>query len=437
MAPDPQTPLRNRKSVTILLSEGSSLSARQTISALGPLGYTIDFCDSNPFCLCRFSRFVRRSFRSPSPGVDPEGYLAFVIDLLGRRHYDVLLPVHEQAFLFARVRNRLRRKTGIVLTDFDNFALLQSKALFSRLLTRLGLPQPATNLVCTKPELESVDAFPCYVKTPYGTAGQGVWRVENAAELRSVAEALDGKGLFDPGSEVVVQEVASGILSQAQAVFEDGRLAAVHCTSQLAEGMGGSQSARLSVDHPEVREHLGVLGRHLRWHGAMAVDYFYDPVRRMPLHIEANPRLVEPMNSVLSGVNLADVLVRLSLGESFHSAPMLTGRTGVRSHSLMATLLGSAGNGGSRMQLLQIVARAVLQRADFRESTEDLTPVLMDPWSLAPFGFVFLQLLKDPSVARDLARKTVSDYSLSPEAIRKIAGLTDDESPRRSDSGSS
>jgi hypothetical protein len=37
-------------------------------------------------------------------GTDPLGYLAFVLHHLSRDHYDLLLPVHEQAFLFAKVR---------------------------------------------------------------------------------------------------------------------------------------------------------------------------------------------------------------------------------------------------------------------------------------------------------------------------------------------
>jgi hypothetical protein len=50
----------------VLFSEGSSLCARQALSALGPLGYRIDVCDPNPLCLSRFSRFVRRFHRSPA-----------------------------------------------------------------------------------------------------------------------------------------------------------------------------------------------------------------------------------------------------------------------------------------------------------------------------------------------------------------------------------
>ena len=38
------------RSTRILLSEGSSLSAREAITALGLAGCTVDLCDPNPFC---------------------------------------------------------------------------------------------------------------------------------------------------------------------------------------------------------------------------------------------------------------------------------------------------------------------------------------------------------------------------------------------------
>ncbi len=104
-------------------------------------------------------------------------------------------------------------------------------------------------------------------------------------------------------------------------MFEKGRLVAVHCTSQQAEGPGGSQSARLSVDHPHVREHLQMVGHELKWHGALALDYFFDPGTGEPAYIEANPRLVEPMNALAAGLNLPDVLVRLSMGETLAAGP--------------------------------------------------------------------------------------------------------------------
>src|SRR5947207_5695296 len=116
--------------IRVLFPEGSSFSAREAVSALGPLGYQLDVCDPNPFFICRFSRFVKTFHRSPAMGKNPLAYLRFLIDLLEREPYDVLLPVHEHAFLFARVRNMLCQHVGLAVADFGSFERVQSKACF-------------------------------------------------------------------------------------------------------------------------------------------------------------------------------------------------------------------------------------------------------------------------------------------------------------------
>ena len=63
----------------ILLSEGSSLSSREAITALGLGGHRVELVSSNPLCLGRFSRFVRRVHQAPASGADPDGYLAAVL----------------------------------------------------------------------------------------------------------------------------------------------------------------------------------------------------------------------------------------------------------------------------------------------------------------------------------------------------------------------
>ena len=85
----------------ILLSEGSSLSAREAVTALGLAGHRVDLVSSDPMCLARFSRFVSHVHPVPACGGDPDGYLAAVLDVVARRSIDVLMPVHEQAYLFA------------------------------------------------------------------------------------------------------------------------------------------------------------------------------------------------------------------------------------------------------------------------------------------------------------------------------------------------
>jgi predicted ATP-grasp superfamily ATP-dependent carboligase len=419
----PPATKRRPRTISILFSEGSSLSARQALSALGPLGYQIDVCDPNPFCISRFSRFVRRFYRSPPLGTDPAAYLHFIVGRLRKGRYDVLLPVHEQAFLFARIQRRLTRLVGLALTAFDQFAQLQSKATFTKVLAQLDLPQPKTCLVRNRAEVKAQCAFPYYVKLPYSTAGRGVWRVGNTAERSGVITDLEAQGYLGGQTEIVIQAAASGVQCQAQAVFEHGSLIALHCTSQRSIGMGGSQSARLSIDHPVVLTHMVQLGRHLSWHGALAVDYFFESATQQPLYFEANPRLVEPMNAVLSGVNLADILVRLSLGESLKDAGIRVGKPGIRSHSLLATLLGLASASASRTRIASEVMQAVAGRGVYLRSSEDLTPILSDPLSLFPLSVVVVGLLFNPSIANHLSAHTVANYSLTPKAVQAICSL--------------
>jgi hypothetical protein len=128
------------RSTRILLSEGSSLSGREAVTALGLAGYRVDVCDPDPLCIGRFSRFVRRFHRCPPMSSDPLGYLEFVVELIARESFAVLLPTQEQAYLFASARDRLPLTIGVALSSFENFERVQSKSEFSRVLIELGLP---------------------------------------------------------------------------------------------------------------------------------------------------------------------------------------------------------------------------------------------------------------------------------------------------------
>src|ERR1700741_5440369 len=114
---DPANPLR------ILIPGGSSTSVREAVTILGLGGHHVEICDPSPWCLARFSRFVRKFHRCPPLRDDPAGYLAFVEALLASTRFDVLLPTHEQGFLFARVVNRLQRRAGLALPAFESYRI--------------------------------------------------------------------------------------------------------------------------------------------------------------------------------------------------------------------------------------------------------------------------------------------------------------------------
>ncbi|MGD0762669.1 MAG: hypothetical protein ABR929_05665 [Roseiarcus sp.] len=409
--------------ITILLSEGSSTNARETISALGPLGYVLDVCDPNPVCLGRFSRYVRKVHRSPVSGNDPMGYLRFVQERLRAQRYDVLLPVNEQAYLFSWARRHLSALTGLAVADFAAFIRVQTKANFHDLLDELGLPQPVALRARTWPQIEASlasIALPCYLKTSYGTASAGVWRIENADDLNEAKVGLRRQGLPDSQTDVLIQEAAAGAFEQGHAVFDRGRLLALHCTRRIREGARGGAAVKVGVDRPLVREHFERLGKALEWHAGLSIDYFWNEETGRPSYIDANPRITEPMNAVVNGLNVADMQVRLSLGE--RTPPRASTQMGRRSHNAIVALLGVAIRDRSRAAVIREAARVALRRGPYAMSREGMTPICRDPPSALPVAAVLIALLLNPRLAARLASMTIGDYSLG-SVINSLPGL--------------
>ena len=400
----------------ILLSEGASTSAREAITALGLRGHHVEVCDPDPHCLGRFSRFVHKFHRCPPLGTDPQGYLAFILDRISGGQFDVLLPIHEQGLLFAKTRARIARHVAVALPCFESYVRAHNKLGFSQILSELDLPQPATRVVAGARELIAAKRLPMVLKTPVGTASRGTWIVKDDAQLQKAVaeiEAIDGFR-----ESLVVQDVVEGDHQQCQAVFADGRLVASHAYRQIARGAGGGTSIKESVNHPIVRRHLARIGEYLRWHGALSLDYIVDQASGTPYYFDCNPRLVEPMNAVFAGLDLVDVLLQVSRGETAIS--VADSNSGVRTHLALQALLGCAARDASRLSVLRECWKLLAQREPYAGSREELTPVTVDWMSSVPPTVTALWLLATPSAAHTLPKKGWGAQLLTPQTIRTI-----------------
>ena len=405
-----------QKPLRVLVSEGNSTSAREAVTILGLSGHLVEVCDPSPWCLARFSRFVGKFHRCPGLRDDPDGFLRFIEELLATRHFDVLLPIHEQGFLFARVQDLLEGRVGLALPSFVSYRAAHSKAGFSRLLDQLGLPQPATAIVRSASELRDAINFPAIVKTSIGTASRGIWFVRNEAELQGALRELSANGAF--ADEVLVQEWIAGTTEKAQAVFCRGKLVGFHVYRQIAAGAGGGEAIKQSVARPQVRAHLATIGEKLAWHGALCIDYILRHESDTPLLIDCNPRLVEPMNAYLAGIDLVGLLLLISQGEASEELPQ--GRAGVRTHLAIQALLGCASRGGTRRDILRECRRLLTGAGPYADSAEELTPVRLDWLSAVPLTMTAILLLLAPKLAIRLARGGWGAHLLDLGSIGRI-----------------
>ena len=405
-----------QKPLRVLVSEGNSTSAREAVTILGWSGHLVEVCDPSPFCLARFSRFVRKFHRCPGLRDDPAGFLAFVEGLLAAQPFDVLLPIHEQGFLLARAQHRLPDRVGLALPEFESYRAVHNKAGFSRLLDALGLPQPPTRIVRSADELRGAIRFPCVVKTSIGTASRGVRFVRDDADLERALHELGAGGAF--AGEVLVQDFVAGAIEKAQGVFCRGRLLGFHAYRQIAAGAGGGEAIKQSVGRPQLRELLATIGAKLAWHGALSVDTILPDSGATPLLIDCNPRLVEPMSAYLAGLDLVGLLLRISLGET--PEPAGESRAGVRTHLAMQALLGCAARGATRRQLVRECWRLSIRSGPYAGSAEELTPWRLDWTSAVPLAMIAIILLAAPASAPRLARGGWGGHLLDLDSIRRI-----------------
>jgi hypothetical protein len=367
------------------------------------------------------------------------------LERLHSRKYDVLFPVHDEVFVLARFQDRFR---GIVSLPVSAFAVLdrvQSKAGFLEVLDELRLPHPATVLVRTRSELERAADCPCYIKLVYGTAGRGVWFAPTTTARLRLAESLEQMGLLDGRNTVLVQQPARGVLEVAQSVFRHGELVAAHSYQARGHpGVGGSAWARVGVQRPQVVEHLRVFGAHLQWHGALMLDYLFDPATGEPSYIEANPRIGETVNATLNGVNLCRILAevahegrfatcltttvqsetgRLQTCPTISDSRSVSPSCGVRSHSLVMGLMALAQQGAGRRSLVVELLRRCTSAGVYRGSFEELTRPGTDWPSILPGVILVLSLLCRPRLAERIVTRTVTDYGLSAAAVDRIRKL--------------
>src|SRR5712672_160745 len=410
-----------QKPLRVLVSEGNSTSAREAVTILALSGHLVEVCDPSRWCLARFSRFVQKFHRCSGLRDDPSGFLRFVEDLLTAQHFDVLLPIHEQGFLFARVQERLGPRAGLALPGFDSYRAAHSKAGFSRLLDQLGLPQPATAIVHSVSELRDAMKFPAIIKTSIGTASRGIWFVRSEADLEGALRELSAQHLGANGAftdEVLVQEWVAGTTEKAQAVFCRGKLVGFHAYRQIAAGAGGGEAIKQSVGRPRVRAYLATIGQELAWHGALSVDYVLPDEGATPRLIDCNPRLVEPMSAYLAGVDLVGLLLRVSLGET--PAAAAESGEGVRTHLAMQALLGCASRGGTRRDVIRGCWRLLTGSGPYADSTEELTPVRLDWISAVPVAMIVISLLIAPKLSVTLARQGWGAHLLDVKSVKLI-----------------
>jgi hypothetical protein len=255
-----------------------------------------------------------------------------------------------------------------------------------------------------------------FLKAPIGTASAGVLRADTPQQVRDAATDFERAGAFDAGG-VLVERPIAGQLVMVQAVFDTGRLVALHANHRTREGVGGGACSKTSRATTDLTGDLTALGTFLGWHGALSLDAIDGADG--PVWIDVNPRLVEPVNAARSGVDLIGPLLALAHGGPLPVLPVC-GQTGIRTHQLLLAVLGAAQSGHGRLGVLREVAAAASRRGPYAASSEELTPLRHDPLAALPVMAASIGCLLRPAWHRAFTSTAVSNYALTPSGWRQL-----------------
>jgi hypothetical protein len=411
----------------ILLSDASGLTSRQIATILGRKGHVVHVLSPAGLTLTKFTRWVNKVHSVPSFGADPYVWFETALSIMKKDKFDLLLCTQEQVAIISEEKAQIEKLgVKIAVPEFNSLKRVLDKISAAETLRELSLPQPESTVISPlNNDLGNcANLLPAFLKTPIGTGSMGVQHVSTMTEVLSAMTKFEGLMGEEFARPLLIQRQIQGSLLMVSAIFSHGNLMAWHACVRVYEGLNGGASKKVSLPLPIIEEHLQTLGKGLNWHGALSLDAIL--LDGKPQYIDINPRIVEPMNALLSGVDLVDALIEVSIGTERIAEVPKHGMEGVGTHQLVVALLQASKEG--RLVLLVEIFKAMMRFDQYAGSVEELTPLRGDPWSfLVLVAIVLMLLVGGKAQAERLTSNTVNNYALSPGGWREIAKRHDDK----------
>lgn len=391
----------------ILITEASSLTSREMLTVLKNSSYDIDILSSNSFDISRFTSITKHRFQMENPN-NYHDYFYKLNEICKKNNYFAVLSGHEEIWMFS-AGDKYIQHLPLIYSSISSFDQVQGKIDFAVLCDSLNIQQPCW---IRGDKLTDDIPFIGWMKSNYGTAGRGVYKVNSCEDIKK------GYDFFQMEKEdLMYQEHIQGEYGQVQAISLNGKLVAVHSSIKTAEGYGGSAAARLSIDTTPLLESVTRICSYLNWQGGITFDF----IRKDDQYyfIECNPRMVEPGNAAKSGINFPEIIISIITG-TYNKKDIQIGKVGVKTHSTLAIMLGTAYNTKKRIPIISVLFNSLFHRGRFKGSTEVLTPIKNDLKSILPIVVTLVKLLCNPNTADTVSGSAVSNYSISLDTINNL-----------------
>ncbi len=304
-------------------------SGRQTLpflKAYSRAGYDTTVVCSTRLNECYLSRYPSRRVIWPAPTVDRNGFETRLFDYLKANRPDVTIGVSDvTSEILSHLKQKIQAYTRVTVPDYPIFNRTADKLTLMEHCMAHGLPCPKTYALTHDilPDIDELLGFPVIVKPTRGVGALGVIRYDSAQNLCADYARMAGK--YD---RLLVQEYIpqkGGMQYQAEAFLDDSSRMRVCMTilkPRFFPVRGGTSTANVTIDHPEIVDTTRRLLEGLHWRGAADVDYVLDPRDNTPKILEVNPRVTAGIKiGFMAGIDFADLHIKLALGQAIPAIP--------------------------------------------------------------------------------------------------------------------
>lgn len=308
-----------------ILTYGRAWSALAAARSLGKRGVEVIVGDEYDFAPAALSKYAVEKFIYPNPDREPEAFLD-VLEAVIRRHKPspgeeyVLMPVHKEAYLIARHRERFEPLIKMALPSIVQIEQVHDKGSLAKYCKAEGLPIPRTVVPETPQEFLDAAAgftYPAFVKVRQSAAAVGVKKVHSMDEAIRVFDGFVHDLELGPGSYPLLQEGIPGGDYCATFLFDHGQLRASMTYHNLRSfpAKSGTGVLRETVKAPAIEAIGAELLVRLGWHGVAEIDFRWDGKEDSPAYlIEVNPRFWGGMpQAVEAGWDYPHLLYRLAI----------------------------------------------------------------------------------------------------------------------------
>ncbi|HEX3092203.1 MAG TPA: ATP-grasp domain-containing protein [Candidatus Angelobacter sp.] len=311
--------------ITVLVLDGHSRAALETLQSLGRAGVQVDLAAEGRDCLAMHSSYATRRLQQP-PQDRVADFHAWLRMQDQQRNYALIVPATEASLLGLRELDEndpLRRKAVIPCNEALDIAL--DKEQTWKLARDLGVPVPASILFSSTAKIGLAEQFPVVLKPARSKVMlAGELRTLAVAVVKNEAERQEHLRRWLPFTPVQQQQYVSGRGVGVEMLFNQGKKIWHFAHERVHEYplSGGASSYRRSIVPPaKMLLDAERLLTALKWHGVAMVEFKMDAKGQYWL-MEINPRLWGSLAlSIDAGVDFPAGLLQIARGQPLAAQP--------------------------------------------------------------------------------------------------------------------